>query len=138
MLLLDTDVLSLIQRGIGPRYEALLKLLNESDDEVWVTIISLDEQLHGAINEIASNQPKVRIRGYRRLHDLVDDYRDRPLLDYEEDAEAIFEKLKSLKGRPATKDLRIACIALLHNATLITGNARDFRKIQLLKLRSLP
>ncbi len=103
-----------------------------------MTIISLDEQIHGAFNEIASNDTRIRIRGYRRLHDIADDYCGRPMLDYDEKAELIFDRLKGMKGRPKTKDLRIAAIALSHDATLVTGNVSDFEKIPMLKMRPIP
>ena len=134
MLVLDTDALTLIQRGSGRSFEALSKMLDDADDDVYVTVISLDEQIHGAFKEIASTDGKIRIRGYRRLHAIVDDYSSRPTLDYDEEADSIFDRLKGMKGRPATKDLRIASIALSHDAILVTGNAKDFRKIPLLKL----
>jgi len=126
VLVLDTDVLSLIQRGGGRRYESLINFLDEANDDVFVTVVSLDEQIHGAFNEIGMNDAMIRVRGYRRLRELVTDYADRPMLDYDDKAEAIFDRLKGLKGRPATKGLRIASIALSHDATLITGNVRDF------------
>jgi len=126
VLVLDTDVLSLIQRGGGRRYESLINFLDEANDDVFVTVVSLDEQIHGAFNEIGMNDAMIRVRGYRRLRELVTDYADRPMLDYHDKAEAIFDRLKGLKGRPATKGLRIASIALSHDATLITGNVRDF------------
>lgn len=138
MLVLDTDALSLIQRGNGPHFEALAKILDEANEEVYVTVISLDEQLHGAFKEIASNQARIRLQGYRRLRDLTDDYSQRPMLDYDEKADAIFDRLKGMKGRPATKDLRIATIALSFDATLVTGNVNDFAKIPLLKLKPIP
>lgn len=138
MLLLDTDAISFIQRGKGPRYEALTRMLDEAEDDVYVTVISLDEQIHGAFKEIASNDAMVRIRGYRRLHDLADDYCGRPMLDYDDKAESIFDRLKGMKGRPGTKDLRLASIALSHDATLVTGNVSDFEKIPMLKLKPIP
>jgi len=36
------------------------------------------------------------------------------MLDYDDKAESLFDRLKGIKGRPATKDLRIASIALSH------------------------
>jgi tRNA(fMet)-specific endonuclease VapC len=81
---------------------------------------------------------KMRIRGYRRLRDIVADYGDRPMLDYDEKAELIFDRLKGMKGRPATKDLRIASIALSHDATLVTGNVSDFERIPILKVQAIP
>jgi tRNA(fMet)-specific endonuclease VapC len=138
VLLLDTDAISIIQYGKGPQFELLSKMLDDVGEDVHVTVISLDEQLHGAFKEIASSESKVRIRGYRRLRDVADDYCNRPMLDYDERADSIFNQLKGLKGRPATKDLRIASIALAHHATLVTGNVGDFDKIPGLKLRPIP
>lgn len=134
MLPLDTDVISIIQRGSGDAFHSLMKLLEDADDDVYVSVISLDEQIHGAFREIASKDAEVRIREYRRLRDLVHDYHVRPMLDYDAAAEAIFNQLKGMKGRPATMDLRIASIALANDATLVTGNVADFERIPLLKV----
>jgi predicted nucleic acid-binding protein len=73
MLILDTDALSLIQRGSGARFQKLLMRLDDADDDVFVTVISLDERVHGALKEIAANDPRLRIRGYRRLRELTTD-----------------------------------------------------------------
>jgi tRNA(fMet)-specific endonuclease VapC len=138
VIVLDTDVLSIIQRGSGARFEALTRILDEANEDVFVTVISLDEQLHGAFKEVASSDARVRVRGYRRLHDIVIDYSGRPILDYDDKAELIFDRLKGMKGRPATKDLRIASIVLSHDATLVTSNVGDFEKIPTIKIRRLP
>jgi len=55
LLVLDTDAISLIQRGEGRRFMALSKLLDDADDDVYVTVVSLDEQIHGAFKEISSS-----------------------------------------------------------------------------------
>jgi tRNA(fMet)-specific endonuclease VapC len=138
VLILDTDAPSLIQRGKGPQFEALVRMLDDADDDVYVTVVSLDEQVHGALNEIGSGDSRIRIRGYRRLRMLCEDYAARPMLDYDEQAESVFDRLKGIKGRPGTKDLRIAAIALSHDAAVVTGNIRDFEKVPMLKLRPLP
>jgi tRNA(fMet)-specific endonuclease VapC len=135
VLVLDTDALTLIQHaGNSARFESLARMLDEAREDVYVTIISLDEQIHGAFNEIAQKDAKIRVRGYLRLHNLLDDYCGRPMLDYDEKAEAIYDRLKGMKGRPGTKDLRIAAIVLSHDATLVTGNTSDFQRIPMLKL----
>ncbi len=134
MLILDTDAISLIQRGDGFRFETLIKILEDADDDVFVTVISFDEQIHGAFKEIANNDSKVLVRGYHRLYELLQDYGDRPMLQYDDKAGVVFQKLKVMKGRPATKDLRIASIALSHGATVVTGNLRDFQKVPVLKV----
>jgi tRNA(fMet)-specific endonuclease VapC len=133
VLLLDTDAISIIQCGSGSRFETLSDMLDAAEDDIYVTVVSLDEQLHGAFREIANDDARIRVRGYRRLREIVSDYAGRPMLDYDERAESIFDRLKGIKGRPATKDLRIASIALSHDATLVTGNVRDFEGIPMLK-----
>jgi hypothetical protein len=35
-------------------------MLDEAGEDVYVTVISLDEQIHGAFKETASNDPKIR------------------------------------------------------------------------------
>ena len=134
MLVLDTDAITLIQRGSGSPFKALSKMLDEAGDDVYVTVISLDEQLHGAFREIAGSNSAIRIRGYRRLRVITQDYAGRPMLDYDEKADSVFNRLKAMKSRPSTKDLRIASVAISHDATLVTGNVRDFEKVPLLKL----
>lgn len=53
MIILDTDILTLIQRAAGPEYERLADRLDASDDEVAVTIISFEEQMRGGLAFIA-------------------------------------------------------------------------------------
>ena len=67
VLVLDTDALSLIQRGTGSRFEASSRMLDEANDDVYVTVVSLDEQIHGAFKEIASNDSRIQVRGPIRL-----------------------------------------------------------------------
>ena len=41
MIIIDTDVLSVVQRGDSPEYERLAERLDTADEEVAVTIISI-------------------------------------------------------------------------------------------------
>lgn len=51
-------------------------------------------------------------------------------------AAALFDQLRTNKKlkKPNLKDLLIACIALAHDATLVTRNTKDFQPIPNLKL----
>lgn len=40
MIVLDTDVLSIVQRAEGPAYDQLVRRLDAADDEVAVSIVS--------------------------------------------------------------------------------------------------
>ena len=41
----------------------------------------------------------------------------------------LFRDLRALRTRIGPMDLRIACIALAHDATLLTRNVADFRQV---------
>lgn len=56
MIILDTDALSIIQRGAGRDYGVLAGRLDTADDEVVVTIISFEEQMRGWLAFIARAQ----------------------------------------------------------------------------------
>jgi len=44
---LDTDVLTLLQRQQGERYARLAARIASSGEEVYVTIVSFEEQMRG-------------------------------------------------------------------------------------------
>ena len=101
MIVLDTDVLSIVQRADGPSYQQLVLRLDAADDEVAVCIVSFEEQMRGWLAYVAraksSNQ---QIEGYARLHELLDDFTTRPVLDFDQDAAGEFERLvRSASGR---------------------------------------
>ena len=130
MIVLDTDVLSIVQRATGPAYGQLVLRLDAADDEVAVSIISFEEQMRGWLAYIAragsSNQ---QIDGYAKLHALLDDFTTRPVLGFDQHAAAEFERLIRLKLRIGTMDLRIAAITLAQDALLLSKNLTDFRKV---------
>ena len=51
------------------------------------------------------------------------------VLPWDDDAADQFDKLKARRLRIGTQDLKIACIALAHEATLLTRNLADFRQV---------
>jgi tRNA(fMet)-specific endonuclease VapC len=130
MLVLDTDALSLIQFGREPAAERLRARIQASDDEDCVTIVTFEEQMRGWLNYIAkANSPVQQVAAYARLSSMLDDYRGRRVLDFDDQAAVIFQRLRASKVRIGTGDLRIAAIALARQATLITRNLSDFRKV---------
>jgi tRNA(fMet)-specific endonuclease VapC len=56
------------------------------------------------------------------------------VVDFDEAAAVRFQALKKSKVRVGTMDLRIAAIALVHDATVVTGNLSDFRRVPGLKV----
>jgi len=60
---------------------------------------------------------------------MLDHYRAIQVLDFDELAATEFERLQKLRLRIGTMDLKIASIALAHNATLLSRNLKDFSKV---------
>ena len=69
------------------------------------------------------------VEAVRRLLATLDFLRERTVLAFDDRAAVEFKQLKAAKIRIGTMDLRIASIALVHGATLVTANVSDFRKV---------
>lgn len=131
MIVLDSDHLSILQRPESPKYEQLLRALNDSADSVvTTTVISLEEQTLGwlaAINRArdVQDQPKY----YLRLSQLVDFYGQWQVLPFHEAAAQQYVDLRSSGIRIGTMDLKIASIVMTHGAVLLSSNSRDFGRV---------
>jgi tRNA(fMet)-specific endonuclease VapC len=131
VLILDTDMVSIVQRKAGNEYVRLVARLSEAPAQpVYVTIVSFEEQARGWLAYSARARTLAQhIQAYARLRALLEDFHTRPILDFEEQAAAEVQRLNKLKIRIGTMDLRIAAIALIHQAVLLTRNLVDFRKV---------
>ena len=131
MLVLDTDTLTLVQRADSREYARLLSRLETSPDQViCATIVSFEEQTRGWLATAARAKTADQLVDvYARLHAHLRDYQTRVVLDFDEQAAQLFLRLVKSKIRVGTMDLRIAAIALTQDATLLSRNLRDFRKV---------
>jgi tRNA(fMet)-specific endonuclease VapC len=95
-----------------------------------VSIITYEEQMRGWLAYAARARTTERqVEAYRRLRRHVERFRTIPLLDFDEQAAVEFERLRAARIRIGTMDLKIAAIALAHDATLLSRNLVDFRKV---------
>ena len=58
-----------------------------------------------------------------------------PILEFDEAAAQEFQRVKKLYPRLGTMDLKIASIALVNQAIVLTRNNRDFRQVTGLLIR---
>jgi tRNA(fMet)-specific endonuclease VapC len=63
------------------------------------------------------------------LATYLDDFKTRLVLDFDDRAAAVFQRLGKSRVRIGTMDRKIAAIALANNATLLSRNLADFRKV---------
>jgi tRNA(fMet)-specific endonuclease VapC len=131
MILLDTDHLSLLQVLNTPAAFALQARLEVfSPDEVVTTVITMEEQLRGwlaLIHRVTAAQRQVAY--YERLLGLVAFFAEWEVLPFDRRAAVTFERLRQQRVRIGTMDLKIAAIALVHNALVLSGNLRDFQQV---------
>lgn len=130
MLVLDTDTLSLIQSESSAAGQRIRDRIRASGRPDVVTIVTVEEQLRGRLAYCAGAKTVEQyIEAVRRLHTALRDIQGRTILGFDDRAAAEFKKLKVAKVRVGTMDLRIAAIVLAHNATLLSANLSDFRKV---------
>jgi tRNA(fMet)-specific endonuclease VapC len=131
MLVLDTDVFTIIQRAEGDEYDRLIARLPENDPQsVHVTILSFEEQTRGWLTYVARARSLERqIEAYARLRALLREFANRQVLDFDDRAAQVYQQLVKARVRISTMDLKIAAVALAHGATLLSRNLRDYRKV---------
>lgn len=128
MYILDTDHMSLVQMRSGADAERLRFRL--SGVQRLTTIITYEEQMRGWLAWIAQARSlKQQIERYAMLKRMVTSYAEVTLMDFDQLAAHEFERLQKQRIRIGTMDLKIAAIALAHNATLLSRNLPDFTKV---------
>jgi tRNA(fMet)-specific endonuclease VapC len=126
--LLDTDHLTLIQRG-EPKVSA--HYLATPREERVASVISLQEQMRGRLAVINKlSDPAQLSQAYRLLREIQSFYCGLRVLDFDTVASANFESLRKTYRRLGTMDLRIAAIAITQDVILVTRNTQDFVDIE--------
>jgi tRNA(fMet)-specific endonuclease VapC len=131
MIILDTDCLSLLERQTGKDYLRLQSKLDEfPSDDIVTTIITYEEQMRGWMAFLARMRSiDEQVFAYETLKQYFDYFKTLTVIDFDKNAAEIYKNLKSQKIRIGTMDLKIASIAISHNAILVSRNLRDFEEI---------
>jgi tRNA(fMet)-specific endonuclease VapC len=129
IVILDTDLLTILQRQADPEFSRLrLKLQSLPPENICTTIINFEEQMCGWLSFISDSKLKHQeIFAYNRLHSLIGFFNEFTLLNYDAAAEQ-FTKLRQLRLKIGTMDLKIAAIAISIDALLLSRNLKDFHK----------
>lgn len=131
MVILDTDHVSFLHHGgTGPGLRLLQRLRALDPSEIATSIASFEEQTRGWLSYLAGARTMAaEIDAYRRLHGHLDVFCGVRVVDFDDSAATHFQRLKKLRLRVGTMDLKIAAIVLASDATLLTRNLVDFRKV---------
>jgi tRNA(fMet)-specific endonuclease VapC len=129
--LLDTDHLSILQRGRGAEYGTLAARLSAfPPDDFALCVVSLHEQLLGAHTYLCrARSASDMVRGYALMRQVLSGFAVAEVLPFDARAAAEYERLTGLKLRVAATDLKIASIALSRNLVVLTRNSRDFERV---------
>lgn len=134
MLVLDTDHLSIVQRGAAEG-GVLQQRLERSGLDVATTVATAEEQLRGWLAQInKQHDPLRQIEPYERLAKRLEDFANLTILRFDEAAALQFVALRAQAIRLGTMDLKIASIVLVNNGLLLSRNLRDFKKVRSLKV----
>lgn len=136
MVILDTDHLTLLFKQTGDAATNIARRLSAaSEPAVTTTIVTYEEQTRGWLSYIAGARTmSAQVESYRRLERHLQQFLQVEILGLTEAAAVEFQRLRKLPVRIGTLDLRIAAIALTHDATVLTRNLRDFQKVPGLKV----
>ncbi|HZL88007.1 MAG TPA: type II toxin-antitoxin system VapC family toxin [Pirellulaceae bacterium] len=130
MIVLDTDHLSALVDHRHTLGRALEQRLADSSEVVAVTIVSVEEQLRGWLAQIRRVQDAHKqIVPYLRLSKLIDFLRDWNVVEWNEPAAEEFTSVRKQRIRIGTQDLKIAAIAKVNDALLLSANLVDFQRV---------
>jgi len=136
VIILDTDIISILDTQSGEAYEKLARRLGDPRvDRVAVTIVSVEEQMRGWLSYIAASRTTARqIEGYSRLNRMIRWYQQQEILDFDPSAGGVYDRLRRARVRIGGMDLKIAVIAFDREALLVSRNLRDFRRVPNLRV----
>ena len=130
MIILDTDYLTLLEWKGTPTAEFIYRELSQRGEPHTTTIISYEEQVRGWMRLIGKSKTFAKqVEAYRYLRQNLQLFCGLQVLLFDELAAVKFQDLRRSKVRIGTMDLKIASIALVNNATLLTRNLSDFCQV---------
>lgn len=131
--ILDTNIVTLSQHG-NSNIAQRAKVVGIAN--IFITTVTLEEQLKGRLAAISrcATKPELLPIAHQNLLITQRYFCNMNLLDFNDAACQCFKKLRQQKINTGTQDLRIAAIALVNDAIVVTQNYKDFIKVPNLKL----
>ena len=133
LYVLDTDILTLFERGS----ETVLARVAQYDPvQVAISVVTVEEQLSGWYAQVRQAKEPDRLAwAYSRLADSVRFLSRMQILAYDVSAMARYDALKRRRLNVRKMDLQIAATVLERDATLVTRNVRDFKRVPGLRIQ---
>jgi tRNA(fMet)-specific endonuclease VapC len=124
---LDTDHVTFYLRG-HPR--VVTRLQATPLPQLTVPIVTIQELLAGWLPHVTRRRPSAQyIPYYHEMSRAMDFFCALSRLDFDARAATEYSRLRTAYPRLGTNDLRIAAIAFVHQACVVTANTADFGQI---------
>lgn len=136
MLLLDTDTTTLLLYGRNARVRARVAALPDGERSA-IALITRIEILRGRFDSVLKAGSKEELlTAQQRLYDTERWLAGVEVVAIDDAAANHFDRLRTIRKlkKFGRADLLIACIALAHDAILVTRNIKDYQPIPGLKL----
>jgi tRNA(fMet)-specific endonuclease VapC len=131
MYFLDSDHLTVFDRGGSSAQVLLTKISQVDPDEIATTIIGYEEQTRGWLSYIAkANNLDEQVLAYSKLQRHLAKFRAATVIGFDQNSAREFARLRRLYPRLGTMDLKIAAISITTKGILLTRNRSDFEKIE--------
>ena len=122
-----------LQRGhvmVAQRIVAL------AEDQIATSTITLEEQLRGWLTVLSkSDTPEQLAVAYKRLRDVFDFFQSIDMFDFDNVCAVKYTELRTQYKRLGKMDLRIAAVAMVSGAILVTRNSQHFSQIAHLEIQ---
>lgn len=129
---LDTDSVTYLQMG---RETIMARIAQTQPGDVATTVITMYEQLRGRLAAVNRNQADQELqKNYERLQATHAYYCQVPVLLFDAAAVTLYRTLINQGLRIGAQDLKIAAIALSHQASIVTSNRRHFDRVPQLQV----
>jgi tRNA(fMet)-specific endonuclease VapC len=131
MIVLDTDHVSVLKYADSAAHKILTdRMAASADQDIVTTVVSVEEQMRGWLAAIARlRQPRHQIPAYDELLELLAFYQGWTILPFDPGAADEFERLRRQGVRIGAMDLKIASIARVRDALLLSANQSHFGKV---------
>ena len=134
MILLDTDTVTHFSYGNA---NVRRKVEGAGDEELAIAIITRNEILRGRAESLlkAANEEELRkaAERFQQAEELLSDF---VVVGFDENSIKHFGRLRKQRNlkKMGRADMLIACIALAHDALLVTRNTKDFKAVAGLRM----
>jgi tRNA(fMet)-specific endonuclease VapC len=139
MILIDTDHTSYFKY---PGSERGLRFIDRlaavpPTETVAISIVTVEERMRGWLAAIAKEKQAIRqVVAYRELSRMFEFYREFEVVLFDDVVAQRFDELRAQRLRLGTMDLKIAAIALVHDALLLSANRSDFERVTGLRVQN--